>query len=245
MIVLKTTLMLCAILTGQSHLEPMEPKSEFHCETDKVSTSNAILHFFRDLRNNGQLLLKEEFDQLGRDNYLSKGGQIDRIQGAQFIDEKIKLNGIQHVKVPHKIAVVDSSYGDIVPVFLGAQQQLQSWYLDGAVDDDGFANWDVWKNSIYFQGKNHMTVYSKKITYREAATSPEEREELGKVIRATGYRDPHPGQFITAKDGVYIIDTDEQSIGKIKPISDSCLEPGSYNFTISQLFQAFQINNQT
>ena len=73
---------------------------------DVVSAKNRANDFLSSLRKKGQLMTQGEFNELNSSDYISKGKQIGRILGAEFIKKVIQENGLKHIKVPKKIAVI-------------------------------------------------------------------------------------------------------------------------------------------
>lgn len=157
-----------------------EGPSIFGYNMDALERYEYLQDFLKNLRSQKLLLSESEFRSLPRQNYVEKGADIGRILGRDYIERKARELGLQHVKVPKKMIVMDDT----------ANLQLQIDRRCNIVAEGG------------------VRVYAERIQSCSRRITPEEVTELLRLFEATGFSDIHWGNVIVAADGVYIIDTE-------------------------------------
>lgn len=166
--------------TRSENLLTRDAPSIFSGNMDVLDMHECLYKFLKDLHAQKLLLTQAEFDQLPKDNYMSKGKEISRIMGRNYVERKARELGLQHIKVPKKLVVIDGT-SDL--------RFRSDSYLDLIAD-------------------NSVTIYAEKIRSANREMTAEEESELQRLVEATKYGDGHASNFIVAEDGVYIIDTE-------------------------------------
>ena len=164
---------------------PVGPSILAH-NMDIITRRNVMEGFLKDLRTGGLLLTTEEFSALEETDskYIRKGlNQIGRIQGRNFIEKVAEENGLKHIKVPKKMAVVSDK-----SISIGFSDQLELIPKQGQV-----------------------TIYAERIEKDDRTLSLEEGIELMIALEKTGYNDFFGENFFIAKDGIYFIDTEYEN----------------------------------
>lgn len=169
-----------------SHEEGPGP---FTSNMDLLAARGEIGKFLKDLRKDGLLLKEEEAEKLDKTKYFCKGqDDIGRIQGRNFLEKHIKENGLTHIKVPKKIAVINKGLDDV--------------------------SFSIKNRGLKTSHKQQLTIYAERIEAVERTISLEEAVELIIVSEKTGYWDYYEQNYIIAKDGIYIIDTEFNAFSK-------------------------------
>jgi len=163
----------------------------FAYNMDVVSVKKRVNDFLISLRQAGQLMTQDEFNKLNRREYISKGEQIGRILGTDFIKKIIAENGLRHIKVPKKIAVI-KNVGENISFSL-------SRGLEPLVDGD------------------HVEIFAERIHEVERKLSLEEALEFMIVLEETGFNDFLGHNFIFSEDGIYFIDTEFTNFSPSSP----------------------------
>ncbi|KAF3362455.1 Uncharacterized protein PHSC3_000983 [Chlamydiales bacterium STE3] len=172
---------------------------------DIVAARNAIEAFLKSLKKDGLLLAADEFSKLDKNNYISKMDQIGRIQGKNFIEKVVKENGLQHIKVPKKIAVINRGLESI--------------------------SFRVASSLELIPKEDQLTIYAERVKPVNRKLSLEEAVEFMILLEKTGYDDFFGNNFFLAEDGIYFIDTEYKDFfptrpqfGAIKTLKD-CVDP--------------------
>lgn len=161
-----------------------------------LQVEETIRKWFQGLREKNLLLTETEFknfystkrDECDKKTFVrSKGRDIGRILGRNYIEQTCKELGLKHVKVPKKIAVLDTSETD------------ESSAIKVGIE--------VIKGHIEMVSDN-FEIYAENITRVERKLTCEEMEELIILLKKTRFDDIHCGNFIVAEEGIYIIDTE-------------------------------------
>jgi hypothetical protein len=144
--------------------------------------------FFEDLRKSGRLLTNREFvDQVRpREAYRSKGSDLGRILGANYIKRIADELGLKHIKVPKKIAVLGEGLTSMDVVVSHSNLNLFS---------------------------EAVTIFAENITPLERGATREELTEFLKILEATGFGDFLGENFMLGRnqqgeEGIYFIDTE-------------------------------------
>lgn len=149
---------------------------------DCVKAKNAIGKFYRELRERGCLMTQEEFNKVKSSadaRFYAKGHDMGRILGRDYIEKTAGKLNIGSVKVPKKIAVIE----------------------EGATI--------IKTNSRSFEIESkQMNIQATGIKGVRRFLTRQEMAELILVLEATGFSDIHLANFVIAKDGVYVIDTE-------------------------------------
>lgn len=154
---------------------------------DAIAAHNTIEKFLADLRASKRLLTEKEFESLEVESKMKfkRKVSLGRLLGADFIQRTVKRLGLRSVKVPLKVAVVDSHRGTIaIHSGLGTGLQITAWDLD---------------------------VYAQVIPRSDRYLSKQEMEELVTLMAEVDFGDIHDINFLIAEDGVYAIDTEYKS----------------------------------
>lgn len=143
--------------------------------------------FVKTLRKSKRLLNDQEFAQLkqAQGKFLVKG-TLQRILGADYIQKIISQLGLKHIKVPLKVAVLSNAQQFTIHL----RRTLPQLEID---------SYDV-------------QVHAQVIPEVARKISREEMLELVALIEAAGFGDVHDHNFIVAKDGIYLIDTEYKSL---------------------------------
>jgi len=158
-----------------------------------VDAKSAMKNFLVNLKKNGLLLTEKEFIQLGESKYISKGEQINRIQGRNFVENTAKKLGLKYIKVPKKTIVTKKGNSSLN---LTLSRNLQ----------------------IVPEGEDsQLTVYAEKIKHVERKLSLDEAIEFMIILEKTGYNDFFGNNFIFAEDGIYFIDTEYKDFSPNNP----------------------------
>lgn len=150
---------------------------------DAVEINEGLNSFLTDLRSKGLLLTEDEFGKLDKKKYVSKGDDIGRILGRDYIEKKAHELGLKHVKVPRKMIVINPNKGDDLKLRLREDLSI-------------------------FASSNGVEVYAEKIRESSRKVTTEEVAELLRLFEMAGFNDIHWGNVIVADDGVYIVDTE-------------------------------------
>lgn len=156
---------------------------------DIVTTRNIMENFLKGLKKDGLLLTEEEFSNLDKGNYISKIDQIGRIQGKNFIERLVKENGLKHIKVPKKIAVIKSGLESV-----SFRLKSVSFCVDRSLE--------------LIPKKDQLTIYAERVKPVDRKLSLEEAIEFMVILEKTGYSDFAGQNFFIAEDGIYFIDTE-------------------------------------
>lgn len=166
----------------------------FAFNMDIITARSSLENFIKDLRQKGQLLTSEEFNKFNRDDYINKTDQIGRIQGTHFIKKIAEENGIKHIKVPKKIAVIHEGLNSIK---FNISNDLEIIPARGDFDQ--------------------ITIYAERIKRVDRKLSLLEGIEFMIMLEKTGYSDFFGDNFFIAEDGVYFIDTEFKDFDPDKP----------------------------
>lgn len=154
----------------------------FAYNMDFMDVRDGIENFLKTLRKDKLLLTHDEFAKLDRAKYMAKSDQIGRILGKNFIEKIVEENGLKHIKVPKKIAV-----------------------LNEGVEEATFHINDC----LEIMPKNEqMTIYAERIKKVNRNISLEEAIEWMIAIEKTGFNDFAGENFFICEDGIYFIDTE-------------------------------------
>ncbi len=172
-----------------------------------IVTARAVMeNFLKDLKKEGLLLTEEEFSKLDKSKYISKIYQIGRIQGKNFIERLAKENGLKHIKVPKKIAVIKNGLENV--------------------------SFNIARSLELVSKNDQLTIYAERIKPVDRKLSLEEAIEFMIILEKTGYSDFFGDNFIFAEDGIYFIDTEfkdfsptEPQFDSIKTLKDLLLDP--------------------
>lgn len=140
---------------------------------DIVTARGVMEKFLKGLRREGLLLTEEEFSKLDKNNYISKSDQIGRIQGKNFIEKLAKENGLKHIKVPKKIAVVNSGLDNI------------SFRIATSLE--------------LIPKQDQLTIYAERVKPVDRKLSLEEAIEFMIILEKTGYDDFFGQNFFFVK----------------------------------------------
>lgn len=165
--------------TRKDPLLMREEPSIFGHNMDALEIHDRLRAFFREKRSLGLVLSRSEFNRLPQENYVKKTPDLGRILGRDYLQRTIRELGLQYIKVPQKIMVIEDH----------ADLKLQT------------------SASIYCK-KQGVQVYAERIPQSSRKTRPEEAAELLHLCEVTGYGDIHTGNIWIAEDGIYIIDTE-------------------------------------
>lgn len=166
-------------------------RSIFSLNMDIITMRKIMRAFLRDLKKEGLLLTQEEFSKFNRGNFISKGNDIGRIQGKNFIEKLVMENGLKHIKVPKKIAV-----------------------LNEGVESVSFR---VARSTELIPEEDQLTIYAERIEPVNRKLSLEEALEFMIILEKTGYGDFWGQNFFFAKDGIYFIDTEFKDFSPFNP----------------------------
>ncbi len=158
-------------------------------DMDALHVEEAFRQFLVDLRQKGCLLTKEEFAQLPAGNYKGKwnGAAIGRILGRDYIAKTAERLQLKHIKVPKKIAVIESSAPSIA--------------------------FTVNQYSCLPIHSEQLSIWAEKIKPLQEFVNREEMLELLDLVEETGYNDCGGDNICLATNqagerGVYFIDTE-------------------------------------
>lgn len=146
---------------------------------DSVRVRNVLFEFVKQLRSDGLLLYKNEYDN-EKFGGINKSNDFSRLLGKRYVDRIINELKIKHIKTPIKIIVLEKE--------------------TNCLTIDAYC--------ISFRLENDITVYAKYIKSVERNISREEFEELILLMERVCYHDIRQDQFIIAEDGIYFIDTE-------------------------------------
>ena len=142
---------------------------------------------------------------MDRSKYISKIDQIGRIQGRNFIERVAKENGLKHIKVHKKIAVINKGLENV--------SFRIAWSLELVPKED------------------QLTIYAERVQRVNRKLSLEEAIEFMIILEKTGYSDFFGQNFFFAEDGIYFIDTEfkdfsptEPRFGSIKSLKNLLLD---------------------
>jgi hypothetical protein len=158
---------------------------------DIVTTRNVMEAFLKGLRQAGLLLTAKEFSKLDKSKYIIKVDQIGRIQGKNFIEKLVKENGLKHIKVPKKIAVINDGLESI--------------------------SFRVASNLELIPKENQLEIYAERVKSVDRKLSLEEAIEFMIILEKTGYSDFYGQNFFFCEDGIYFIDTEYKDFSRTKP----------------------------
>lgn len=162
---------------------------------DIITARTAMDAYLKGLRKDGQLLTAEEFSKFDKNDYISKNNDIGRILGRNFIEKLAKENGLKHIKVPEKIAVIKEGL-ETVSFHVNSRLELKP-------------------------KEDHVTVYAKRIERVKRNLSLEEAIELMIILEKTGYGDFCGDNIFVAADGIYFIDTEQKDFSPTRPPMES------------------------
>lgn len=173
----------------QPQLAPIGP-AIFSSSMDAIDVEHALKTFFADLRKENLLLTKEEFSKKERSLYISKGRDLGRILGRNYIEREIKRLGLRHVKVPKKTAVIQP-------------EEKEQTSIQCSISTAG----DM---KLYC---SDIEVYAEKITAIKRFASKEMMLEFLELLRVTGFNDFFGYNFFMGRnergeEGIYCIDTE-------------------------------------
>jgi hypothetical protein len=167
------------------------PGPGIHAENMDIITAREVMEsFLKRLRKDRVLLTEEEFLKLGPEKYIKKGDQIGRILGKEFIEKIVAENGLKHIKVPKKIAVISED------------KKAIGFKLDGLEIRPSDA---------------HVKIYAERVHSVERKLSLEEAIEFMIVLEKTGFNDFGGVNFFFCEDGVYFIDTEYTNFSPENP----------------------------
>ena len=158
---------------------------------DLVTARNVMKSFLKGLKKEGLLLTHEEFSKLDKTKYISKIDQIGRIQGKNFIERLVKENGLKHIKVPKKIAVINKGLDTI--------------------------SFRIARSLELMPKEDQLTIYAERVKPVKRKLSLEEAIEFMIILEKTGYGDFFGQNFFFAEDGIYFIDTEHKDFSPINP----------------------------
>ena len=158
---------------------------------DIVTTRNVIEDFLKDLRQDGLLLTAEEFSELDKTKYICKRDQIGRIQGKKFIEKVVKENGLKHIKVPKKIAVINEGLKEV--------------------------SFNVYSSLELIPKEDHLQIYAERVEPKNRYLSLEEAIEYMIILEKTGYNDFYGNNIFFCEDGIYFIDTEQKDFSPKSP----------------------------
>ena len=183
---------------GMDEPPQFRPGPGFLADNMNVVTARAATEgFLKNLRTKGLLFTHDEFSQLDKSEYELKLDQIGRILGRDFVEKVARENGLQHIKVPQKIVVLNLGLQSI-SVKLSEEFGL-------------------------IPTKEQLKVYAKKIERVKRNLSLEEAIEFMIILEKTGFCDFIGGlngsksNFIFAEDGIYFIDTEFENFSPAQP----------------------------
>lgn len=158
---------------------------------DIVTTRNVMETLLKGLRQDGLLLTKEEFSKLDKSKYISKVDQIGRIQGKNFIEKLVKENGLKHIKVPKKIAVINEGLESV--------------------------SFQVASSLELIPKEDQLQIYAERVKPVNRKLSLEEAIEFMIILEKTGYSDFFGQNFFFCEDGIYFIDTEYKDFSPTRP----------------------------
>lgn len=169
---------------------PPERASIFSYTMDAIDVEDALRAFFADLRNLNLLLTEEEFSEKEISQYVSKGKDVGRILGRNYMEKEIKRLRLQHVKVPKKMAVIqpeDKERSSIICT-VAKNGSMNFFCLD-------------------------LEIYAEKIVPIQRAATKEVMLEFLELLRVTGFNDFYGYNFFMGRnqagdEGIYCIDTE-------------------------------------
>lgn len=97
--------------TSFEHYASLKPM--IGMEMDLFAAEEAMLGYFRQLRSQGLLMTRSEFEQLDPALYRKKTGALERILGAQWIETVARQFNSPRVMVPRKIAVINDNLAEL------------------------------------------------------------------------------------------------------------------------------------
>jgi len=163
---------------------------------DPIQVQERLKKFLTDLRKNNLLFTQEEFKSIKSSAWFPKPRQIGRILGRNYASKIIQKLNLQYIKVPQKIAVIDGETDLSTFSLRLVRRRFEPLSLD-------------------------LKVYAESIESEDRPMTSQEVIELLVFIKASGYNDAHGGNFITASDGVYVIDTKFSSFSDESPYHDT------------------------
>jgi|GEM_PF-1787958 hypothetical protein len=163
---------------------PIESLDLIHQYMDSALVSKTIIDFLINLRREGRLLTQEEFDNELDNSYIKKR-DFTRILGHDRIKNLTEKLQLKHIKVPEKIAVLES-------------------------EDELCVKVQAVTGEITIAG-HEISIYAQNINQDKRFISREEILELFSIIEASNFIDLCPENFLIAADGIYFIDTEFRS----------------------------------
>lgn len=160
----------------------------FAANMNFLAVKKTMHDFLVTLKQQNLLMSASQFAKEDQAKYMSKGDNLGRLFGRNFVEKLAKEHGCKYIKAPKKIVVVDK---------------------DKQAIDLRLSNLDLISRDI--------TVYAEKVEYVERNFKLEEALEFALMIEKTGYNDFAGQNFIVAKDGIYFIDTELKDFAPHKP----------------------------
>lgn len=152
---------------------------------DFVTAQVKMFTFLKELRNHGNLLSHQEFQQFDPQHWYHKRAQFDRLFGHRYLERLIQQHHLVHIKVPRKIVVL--------------QQGLQTIHVSFVMDTAEIKD-------------QQMELYARKITPVKRMLCLAEALELMKILVVSGFADcGRLNNIIIAASGIYIIDTEQRN----------------------------------
>lgn len=174
------------------HQPPAQPEGAalFSYNMDALDVERTLQTFLSTLRKEGLLLTKEEFGQKSPAQYFSKGDDIGRILGRDYIERTAKRLHLSYIKVPKKTAVIQP-------------ENAQTLALAFTVSRGGEMDIKC----------PHLQIYAERIEPLERNATRAEMKGLLDLLEATGFNDFYGQNLLIGKnqngeEGIYFIDTE-------------------------------------
>jgi hypothetical protein len=155
-------------------------KHVFSGNMDIKTVKERMESYLKELRKNKLLLTKKEFEGKA-DDFISKGNQLGRIAGRDFVEKIAQENGLTRIKAPKKIIVINEGVTSL------------TFYLSPDLE---------------MTPKEGIEVYAQKINRIQRNLTLEEGIQMMIALEKTGFNDFAGDNFFLAEDGIYFIDTE-------------------------------------
>lgn len=153
---------------------------------DVASIHQTILKYLKQLRQEGKLLTRPEFEQQKSASWRKKSN-FTRILGSNYLSQLIDKLGLKYIKVPEKKVVIESIDQELSFTVAPYQEDLMAIYSNGT------------------------SIYAQEIQSTERFLTREEINELFILIEASNYIDLWAHNFIVGTNEIYFIDTEFKS----------------------------------
>jgi hypothetical protein len=164
---------------------------------DRTTIRNCMQNYLTSLREKQLLLTQKEFNESDKKEYIHEKrddsfSQIGRFAVKNFIEKIAKDNGLTHIRVCKRIAVLNESVSSI------------SFYLTQYL-------------TMLPKKDDQMKIYFEPLQSIERKISLDEAIECMIILEKTGYGGKLHEKFIFTADGIYLHDTPHRGFSPSEP----------------------------